>query len=66
MDKKFIHISHDDKGNFLPSGAEAIREKYALEIAHIPSTNSVIHLEWETLTNAQGWQWDVPKGSRVK
>ena len=52
----------DEAGNLLPQGAEQMRKNYAVEIASPPTTNAVIHLQWQTHTSPSGWQWDVPKG----
>jgi hypothetical protein len=52
----------DDAGMMLPATAEEMRKTYANEIATAPSTQAVIHLQWETWKSASGWQWDVPKG----
>lgn len=52
----------DDKGALLPVGAAQMRQTYAKEIASAPPTNLVIHLEWQTVKSASGWQWDAPKG----
>jgi hypothetical protein len=43
----------DDRGRFLPDGAEALRDKYSKEIASPPTTR-VIDLEWAIYTNANG------------
>ncbi len=50
----------DSVGKIVPPNVNEVRETYALEISRAPRTN-LVYLEWETRTNASGWQSDWPK-----
>ena len=62
-DRRFTELLGlvDSAGKIISANVEKARETYSLEISRAPRTNPV-YLEWETRTNASGWQSDWPKG----
>jgi hypothetical protein len=51
----------DSTGKIVSANVQKARQTYSLEISRAPRTN-VVYLEWETRTNASGWQSDWPRG----
>jgi hypothetical protein len=52
----------NDEGTILPAGAERMCKAYAKQI-RMPPPATVIYLQWETRTNADGWHWSEPKST---
>ncbi len=55
----------DGKEKLIPLGAEQMREAYAKAIQVAP-TNTLVYLQWEARTNANGWIANFPKGFETK